>query len=103
MTILIKPLHLHRAKVRSKLLLQDAKGLQIYALDLQGVDGLNVNMSMGVKLLLRDIEVRRAVIMLGPGNVQVLGGKLNALDKAWKEGRKDRLIKVANAGGDAVE
>ncbi|KAL1654408.1 hypothetical protein SLS61_003008 [Didymella pomorum] len=86
-----------------KLLLQDAKGLQIYALDLQGVDGLNVNMSMGVKLLLRDIEVRRAVIMLGPGNVQVLGGKLNALDKAWKEGRKDRLIKVANAGGDAVE
>ncbi|KAF3047522.1 hypothetical protein E8E12_009871 [Didymella heteroderae] len=85
-----------------KLLLQDAKGLQIYALDLQGIDGLNINMSMGVKLLLRDIEVRRAVVMLGPGNVQVLGGKLDALDKPWKEGRKDRLIKAANAGGDTA-
>jgi RecQ-mediated genome instability protein 1 len=38
--------------------------------------------------------------MLEPGNVQILGGKLEALDKAWKEGRKDRLIKAANAGGE---
>lgn len=83
-----------------KLLLQDANGLQIYALDLRGIDGLNTNMSMGVKLVLRNIEVRRAVVMLEPGNIQVLGGKLEALDKAWKEGRKDRLIKAANAGGE---
>ncbi|KAF1362505.1 RecQ mediated genome instability protein Rmi1 [Lizonia empirigonia] len=86
-----------------KLLLQDANGLQIYALDLRGIDGLNTNMSMGVKLVLRNIEVRRAVVMLEPGNVQVLGGKLEALDKAWKEGRKDRLIKAANAGGEPAE
>lgn len=91
-----------KSKGPFKLLLQDAKGLQIYALDLQGIDGVNTNMSMGVKLLLRDIEVRRAVVMLGPGNVQVLGGKLDALDKAWKEGRKDRLIKAANAGGESA-
>ncbi|KAF2630076.1 RecQ mediated genome instability protein Rmi1 [Macroventuria anomochaeta] len=83
-----------------KLLLQDAKGLQVYAVDLRGIDGLNTNMSMGVKLLLRNIEVRRAVIMLEPGNVQTLGGKLEALDKAWKEGRKDILIKAANASGE---
>lgn len=83
-----------------KLLLQDAKGLQIYALDFRGIDGLNTNMSMGVKLLLQNIEVRRAVVMLEPANVQVLGGKLEALDKAWKNGRKDRLIKAANADGD---
>jgi RecQ-mediated genome instability protein 1 len=82
-----------------KLLLQDTKGQQIYALDLRGIDGLNTGMSMGVKLLLRNIDVRRAVVMLEPGNVQVLGGKLEALDVAWKEGRKDRLIKSANAGG----
>jgi RecQ-mediated genome instability protein 1 len=83
-----------------KLLLQDAKGLQIYALALRDVDGLSTNMNMGVKLLLRNIDVRRAVVMLEPGNVQILGGKLEALDKAWKEGRKDRLIKAANAGGE---
>ncbi|KAF9701033.1 hypothetical protein EKO04_000683 [Ascochyta lentis] len=85
-----------------KLLLQDAKGTQIYALDLRGIDGLHTNMSMGVKLLLRNIDVRRAVVMLEPSNVQILGGKLEALDKAWKEGKKDRLIKAANAGGDAT-
>lgn len=83
-----------------KLLLQDAKGLQIYALDLGGIDGLNTNMSMGAKLLLRDAEVRRAVVMLEPGNVQLLGGRLEALDKAWKKGRKDRLIQAANVGVD---
>jgi RecQ-mediated genome instability protein 1 len=27
--------------------------------------------------------------------VQILGGKLEALDKAWKEGRKGRLMKAA--------
>ncbi|KAJ4984501.1 RecQ mediated genome instability protein Rmi1 [Stagonosporopsis vannaccii] len=83
-----------------KLLLQDAKGLQIYALDLRGVDGLNTNMNVGVKLLLRNVEVRRAVVMLEPGNVQILGGKLEALDKAWRQGQKDRLIKAANTGGE---
>lgn len=81
-----------------KLLLQDAKGSQIFALDLRGIDGLNTNMSMGVKLLLRNVEVRRAVIMLEPGGVQVLGGKLDALDRAWQDERKERLIKAANAG-----
>lgn len=86
-----------------KLLLQDAKGLQVYALDLRGIEGLNTSMSMGVKLLLRNVDVRRAVVMLEPGNVQILGGKLEALDKAWKEGRKDRLIKSANAGGESAD
>jgi RecQ-mediated genome instability protein 1 len=85
-----------------KLLLQDAKGAQIYALDLRGTEGINTNMSMGAKLLLRNIEVRRAVLMLEPGNVQTLGGKLEALDKAWKAGRKDRLINAAKAGGESM-
>lgn len=75
-----------------KLLLQDAKGLKIYAFDLSGIDGLNTSMTMGAKLMLKNVDVRRGVVMLEPGNVQVLGGKLDALDKAWKEGRKERLI-----------
>jgi RecQ-mediated genome instability protein 1 len=75
-----------------KLLLQDAKGLKIYAMDLRGIDGLNTSMAMGIKLLLRNVDVRRGVAMLETVNVQVVGGKLEALDKAWKEGRKERLI-----------
>lgn len=84
-----------------KLLLQDAKALKIYAIDLKGIDKLNTNMTIGTKLLLRDIDVRRGVIMLEPGNVQVLGGKIEALDKAWKDGRKERLKAAAHAQQDA--
>ncbi|KNG47676.1 mediated genome instability protein rmi1 [Stemphylium lycopersici] len=78
-----------------KLLLQDSKGLKIYAMELRGIDGINTNMTMGTKLLLRNVHVRRGVLMLEPNNVQVLGGKLEALDKAWKEGRKERLMAAA--------
>jgi RecQ-mediated genome instability protein 1 len=85
-----------------KLLLQDAKGLEIYAFDIRGIDGLNTNMTMGVKLLLRNVDIRRAVVMLEPGNVQFLGGKLDSLDKAWKEGRKQRLMDAAKAGGETA-
>jgi len=82
-----------------KLLLQDAKGLKIYAMDLRGIDGLNTNMTMGAKLVLRNVDVRRGVVMLEPSNVQMLGGKLEALDKAWKEGRKERLMAAAKVTG----
>jgi RecQ-mediated genome instability protein 1 len=83
-----------------KLLLQDAKGTQVYALELRGIDGLNTNMAMGAKLLLNNIDVRRGVVMLEPSSVQLFGGKLEALDKAWKAGRKERLVTAAKAGGD---
>lgn len=82
-----------------KLLLQDAKGATIYAVDLRGIEGVNTGMSMGTKFLLRNTDVRRAVAMLEPGNVQVLGGKIDALEKAWRDGRKDRLIEAAKLAG----
>lgn len=81
-----------------KLLLQDSKGARVYALDLSGIDGISTNMSMGNKLLLRNVQVRRAVVMLEPPNVQVLGGKLDALDGAWKRARKGRLMDAAKTG-----
>jgi RecQ-mediated genome instability protein 1 len=56
-------------------------------------------MTMGAKLILRNVDVRRGVIMLEPGNVQLVGGKLEALDKAWKEGRKERLMAAARTAG----
>lgn len=95
----VAPIH---SKGPFKLLLQDAKGLKIYAFDIRGIDGLNTNTAMGTKLVLRNVDVRRGVIMLEPGNVQILGGKLEALDKAWKEGRKERLMKAAKATGEVA-
>ncbi|CAO2656265.1 Nn.00g050680.m01.CDS01 [Neocucurbitaria sp. VM-36] len=85
-----------------KLLLQDAKGLKVYAYDLRGIEGLNLSMALGLKLILRNFDVRRGVIMLEPSNVQVMGGKLEALDKAWKEELKTRLIKTATASGETA-
>ncbi|KAH7137921.1 RecQ mediated genome instability protein-like protein Rmi1 [Dendryphion nanum] len=87
-----------------KLLLQDAKGLKIYAYDLHGIEGLNNNMAIGIKLTLKSLEVRRGVIMLDPAHTQVLGGKIEALDKAWKDGKKERFLAAAREGrvdGDA--
>jgi len=81
-----------------KLLLQDAKGVKVYALDLRGINGVNMGMSMGAKLVLRNCDIRRGVVMLEPGGVQILGGKIEGLDKSWREGRKERLIAAANAG-----
>jgi RecQ-mediated genome instability protein 1 len=95
----VTPIH---SKGPFKVLLQDAKGAKVYALDLRGIDGLNTNTAMGVKLILRSVDVRRAVIMLEPANVQILGGRLEALDKAWKEGRKERLMNAAKAGGETA-
>ncbi|KAH8727186.1 hypothetical protein GQ44DRAFT_738471 [Phaeosphaeriaceae sp. PMI808] len=82
-----------------KLLLQDAKGVKVYAFDLGGIDGLNASTNMGLKLLLRDFDVRRAVIILEASKVHILGGKLEALDKVWKAGLKERLINAAKSGG----
>ncbi|OAL46003.1 RecQ mediated genome instability protein Rmi1 [Pyrenochaeta sp. DS3sAY3a] len=86
-----------------KLLLQDAKGMQIYAVDLRGIEGVNTSMTMGIKVILKNVDVRRAVAMLEPGNVQVLGGKLEELDKAWKDGLKERLQKAAKPANQAAE
>ncbi|KAF1950299.1 RecQ mediated genome instability protein Rmi1 [Byssothecium circinans] len=86
-----------QSKGSFKLLLQDAKGAKVYALDLRGIEGIHTNMTMGTKVLLRNVEVRRAAVMLEPASVQVLGGKLDALDKAWKDGRKERLLHAAKA------
>lgn len=83
-----------------KLLLQDAKGAKVYAIDLRGIEGVNTSMAMGTKLLLRNTDIRRAVAMLEPGNVQILGGKLDALDKAWKDSRKERLMRSAKTTGE---
>ncbi|CAI6339056.1 unnamed protein product [Periconia digitata] len=80
-----------------KLLLQDAKGAQVYALELNGIHGISSNMSMGAKLLLRNVQVRRAVVMLEAPHVQSLGGKLDSLDNAWKQARKNRLTNAAKS------
>jgi len=76
-----------------KLLLEDFRGTKIYGIELKKVEGvgLNVGLSIGAKLVLRDVIVNRGVMMLEPITVQVLGGKIEEWHKHWRENRKARL------------
>ncbi|CZT23243.1 uncharacterized protein RCC_08954 [Ramularia collo-cygni] len=74
-----------------KLLLQDAKGNKVYGFELEAIDGVGPAMSIGAKLILRDVVVARGVILLMSQCVDVLGGKVEVWDKKWKEERKKVL------------
>lgn len=74
-----------------KLLLQDAKGTKVFAFELRDVSGVSVAMGIGAKLVLTGMLVARGVIMLDPDSVDVLGGKVEAWDKKWRDERKAKL------------
>ena len=81
-----------------KLLLQDAKGTKVYGLEMRDVQGVNASMSIGAKLVLRDFEVARGVILLESRCVEVLGGKVDAWDRKWRDERKKVLKEKAGMG-----
>jgi RecQ-mediated genome instability protein 1 len=84
-----------------KLLLQDASGLQAYALETSPVSSISLTMSIGCKLLLRDIVVARGLVLLEPRSVTVVGGKIEELQNSWRARRKESLKAAANANANA--
>lgn len=77
-----------------KLLLQDVKGQQVWAFELSKVDdvGYPPTMRIGCKVLLRKgCQVSRGMLLLEPRTVLVLGGKVEEMDKQWREGREKVL------------
>ncbi|THW26352.1 hypothetical protein D6D23_03542 [Aureobasidium pullulans] len=74
-----------------KLLLQDAKGTKIYGFEITDVDGVDLNLGIGAKIILKNMTIARGVVLLDPNNTQLLGGKVEIWDKAWRSGRKERL------------
>jgi RecQ-mediated genome instability protein 1 len=74
-----------------KLLLQDAQGTQVYSIELSAVSGITLAMSIGAKLVLREVTVSRGVLLLEARSVSILGGKLDELHKTWKGKRKENL------------
>ncbi|KAI5248760.1 hypothetical protein E4T42_05520 [Aureobasidium subglaciale] len=74
-----------------KLLLQDAKGTKIYGFEVTDVDGIDLNLGIGAKLILKNMTIARGVILLDPNSTQLLGGKVEVWDKAWRSGRKECL------------
>ncbi|KAK5129488.1 hypothetical protein LTR08_003211 [Meristemomyces frigidus] len=78
-----------------KLLLQDANGSKVYAMELTPVRGVGLQMAIGAKLVLRDCVVARGVLLLEDRGVEVLGGKVEVWDRKWREGRKGALKEKA--------
>ena len=74
-----------------KLILQDARGAVVYGLELKPVEGVGLGMNIGCKMMLKDAVMARGLVMLEPKSTIIIGGKIEALHKAWKEGRKDEL------------
>lgn len=76
-----------------RLILQDAAGTRAVAFELKRVEGIGLGkIPIGAKLLLHDATVARGMILLTPECVTLLGGKIETLDQAWKEGRKAKLM-----------
>jgi len=73
-----------------KLLLQDAAGTRVYGFEEGSVEGVGVGMSIGCKMLLKGVVVRRGMVMLGSG-VSLMGGKIEGLHATWRERRKREL------------
>ena len=74
-----------------KLLLQDARGTGVYGIELRDIKGVGLGMSIGCKMVLKNVPVARGVLLMEPANTTILGGKIEALHRAWKENRKAEL------------
>ena len=81
-----------------KVLLQDARGVRVYGVELRDVEGVGLAMSMGCKMVLKGVSVARGVVLLEPRTVTLLGGKIEALHKGWREGRKASLKRRLRRG-----
>jgi RecQ-mediated genome instability protein 1 len=60
-------------------------------MELENLREINVGSTIGTKLVLRNVNVARGMLLLTPSNVEVLGGKIDAWDKKWRDERKGVL------------
>jgi RecQ-mediated genome instability protein 1 len=77
-----------------KIMMQDCRGMRVYGFELKRVEkiGYPPGMGIGCKILLRrGSTVARGMVLLEPERTTVLGGRIEGLDKAWREGREQRL------------
>lgn len=89
--------------------LEDAAGTRVVAVELKRVQELGIGkLAIGAKMLLKNATVARGLVLLTPECVAFLGGKIEHLDRGWKQSRKLRLLaRIAEMereqGGDATE
>ncbi|KAI3325691.1 hypothetical protein HD806DRAFT_521208 [Xylariaceae sp. AK1471] len=84
-----------------RLVLQDCKGQKLYGLELKRIDRIGIGtLNIGEKIILkRGTIVARGTLLLEPTTCTILGGKIEAWQKAWVEGRLARLREDVGADG----
>ncbi|CRK35230.1 hypothetical protein VD0004_g8993 [Verticillium dahliae] len=89
------------ANATHRLVLQDCRGQNVYALELTRIERIGVGVTaIGEKMLIRSgTRVARGTLLLTPENCVVLGGKIEAWQRPWVEGRLTRLREAV--GSDA--
>ncbi|KAJ5624144.1 hypothetical protein N7510_000453 [Penicillium lagena] len=83
-----------------RLIVQDAAGTMAVGIEMQRIEGVSIEkLPIGAKLMLRNATVARGMVLLAPESAIMLGGKIESLDRSWREGRKARLLqRVAEIG-----
>ena len=74
-----------------KLLLQDWKGQSLYGMEVSPVPKVGITMSIGCKIVVRNLVLARGVAMLDAGNTTVVGGEIRELNERWGRERKKML------------
>ncbi|KAJ5639376.1 uncharacterized protein N7484_007238 [Penicillium longicatenatum] len=84
-----------------RLILQDMAGTKVVAIEMQRIDAVSLEkLAIGAKFMLRGVTVARGMILLDSECATLLGGKIELLDRPWKEGRKSRLLeRIASMEG----
>ncbi|KAJ5692507.1 hypothetical protein N7462_001930 [Penicillium macrosclerotiorum] len=85
-----------------RLILQDAAGTKAVAIEMRRIEGISVEkLSIGAKFVLQNVTVARGMVLLNPDTATLLGGKIEVLDRPWREGRKAKLLRqIAAAEGE---
>lgn len=88
-----------------RLILQDAAGTKAVAIEMQRIEGLTLEkLAIGTKMVLRNATVARGMVLLNPGCADLLGGKIEALERPWREGRKARLLeRITSLEGEGTQ
>ncbi|EEH21914.1 hypothetical protein PABG_04125 [Paracoccidioides brasiliensis Pb03] len=76
-----------------RLVLQDVKGTKVVAIELKPVEDVGIaKLPIGAKMVVTNATVARGMLLLEPDCVDVLGGKIEALNRQWTLERKNRLL-----------
>lgn len=85
-----------------RLVLQDCKGVKVFALELKRMEVGVGKTNVGEKMLLKKgTVVARGTVLLEPEMCVLLGGKMEAWHRSWVEGRLARLKEAVGSNGEA--